>query len=251
MKRSKQFVFLCLFAFAVAAIPACAQQPSPAGAVTVAANATIGNAPLTEGATIFSGDPLKTGDNGRLQVQAGSVQFTLADNTSARIFRDENRILVELERGTILYNTKGANEDLRIFALDVRLVPHTNGPAQGQVHIVSRCDVDTTAVRGQIDITSGRESKTVEESKSYRVTSAVGVDYKDSWQPIPADYPDYPHDAAYHRSHGHVACAADIPRKTPVAGMGGGAHIIELTGGIIAILTIPPIIKAFESPDRP
>jgi len=226
-----------------------AQQLAPAGVVIASTSATIGSATVSEGATVFSGDLLRTGDKGHLNVQSGAVQFILAENSSARIFRSGTRTIVEIERGTLAYTAKGANEDIVLFALDVRIVPRPGLPAAGQVSILSRCDVTVTAARSAIDVTSGRETRTVEESRSFRVISDFGVDYRNSWQPVLSDYPEYPREAEYHRSHGHVACPAAV-RQAPVSALAGG-HFREIAIGIALIVTIPAVHHAFESPDRP
>jgi hypothetical protein len=242
-----------VFLFALSTCPhsAHAQQLPSAGVVTLAANARIGNGNVSEGATVFTGDLLKTSDQGHLSVQSGSLQFVLGENSSARIFRSENRTIVELERGTLAYSAKGVNENLTIFALDIRFVPQTSLQASGQISIISRCDVSLTAIHGNVEVTSGRETKTVQENKSYRVLADFGVDYRDSWQPVLSDYPDFPRDAQYHHSHGHVAClAAANAVQNPMAPLLEG-HIREIIGGAVAIITGWAVHEALESPDRP
>jgi len=242
---------LFLFALVLCPNPAHAQQLASAGVVTVATNSTIGNGNVTEGTTVFSGDLLKTGDQGHLSVQSGTLQFALGENSAARIFRNLDRTIVELERGTLAYTAKGVNESVTIFALDIRFAPQTSLQVAGQISILSRCDVSVTAIRGTVDVTSGRETKTVQESKSYRVLSDLGVDYRDSWQPVLNDYPDYPRDTQYHHSHDHVACAAaaNNAQKPPFALTGG--HFREIIGGAVAIVTSWVVHEALESPDRP
>jgi hypothetical protein len=251
MKILAKPTLLFLLALGLCPILIQAQQLSSVGVVTLTANSTIGNGNVTEGTTIFSGDLLKTGDQGHLSVQSGSLQFALGENSSARIFRNLNRTIVELERGTLAYTAKGVDENLAIFALDIRFAPQTSLQVAGQINILSRCDVSVTAVRGTIDVTSGRETKTVQEGKSYRVLSDLGVDYRDSWQPVLSDYPDYPRDSQYHHSHGHVACvaAANNAQRPPFALAGG--HFREIIGGGVAIVTGWVVHEALESPDRP
>ncbi|HXY23340.1 MAG TPA: hypothetical protein VEI73_01730 [Candidatus Acidoferrum sp.] len=243
------FPFLLILALTVPSVKA--QQATPTGVVTVANRATVGNQGVSVGSTVFSGDLLKTEDEGRLNVQAATVQIALGPNTSVRLFRNLNRVIVEVERGSIAYTAKGTNEDLTIFALDIRIVPKTSVPASGQVTIVSRCDVNVSAIHSTIDVTSGRESRTIEETKSFRVLSEFGVDYRDSWQPVLADYPEYPRDAEYHKSHSHVACPAGVwqASKPPVAP--AGSHFVEIVGGALAILTWIGADEAFESAERP
>jgi hypothetical protein len=85
------------------------------------------------------------------------------------------------------------------------------------------------------------------------VTSEIGVEYQDSWQPVPADYPEFPHDAQYHHSHGHAACPAAYanqnrnPLKPPL----GDGHFHEIAIGIVLVTTIIPVWKSLESPHKP
>lgn len=232
-----------------------AQQVPPAiqtGIVTLAQGATNGGSAITEGATVYSGDLLKTGDNGRLQVQVGTIQFILTGNSSARIFHAGNRTLVEVERGTLAYSVRGTHENLILYAQDIKFVPRTNAPAVGQIDISNRCSIIVTSTKSTIDVTSGKETRTIEESKSFRATSEVGVDYDDKWQPVLTDYPEYPREADYHHSHGHVACPAAYvaqPHHAPLAG--GAGHFTELTAGAVGVITAIVVHKALESPDRP
>jgi hypothetical protein len=99
--------------------PLAAQQAEPAGAVANANNATAGTL-VSSGTTIFSGDLLKTGDAGRLQVQSGTMQFVFDANSAARIFRSGNRVVVELERGLVSYSAKGVSGNLTLFAQDIK-----------------------------------------------------------------------------------------------------------------------------------
>ena len=229
-----------------------APQVPQAGIVTLAVNATSGNGSITQGATVYSGDLLKTADNGRLQVQVGTIQFVLSGNSSSRIFHAGNRTLVEVERGILAYSVRGTNEELILYAQDIKVVPRTSASAAGQIDITTRCSVTVTSTRSPIDVTSGKETHTIEESKTFRVTSVEGVDYRDDWKPVLTDYPEYPRDADYHHSHGHVACPAayvEQARHAPIAG--GSGHFVELMGGAVAVVIAIAVHEAVESPDRP
>jgi hypothetical protein len=226
------------------------QAPVPIGTVLNGQNASVGLSELSNGTTIFSGDLLKTGDGGQLQVQAGTVQFVLAEDSTARIFRYGGRLSVELERGTIAYTAKGAAEQLAIFAQDIRFVPATTEPAAGQITVVSHCEVTATARKSTIEAKSGKETKTVETDKSYNSRSEIGVDYHDSWKPELPDYPEYPREAGYHRSHTHVACSAGPWKQKPPM-MAGSSHFTVLAITAVGIITPVAVIKALESPDKP
>jgi hypothetical protein len=232
---------------------ASAQTLTPAGVVTAAQAARAGSSAVSEGATIFSGDLLKTEGNGSIQVQAGKIKLALGENSSMRIFRQENRTIVELERGLVSYAASGTGESITLYAQDVKFVPDTTKPASGQITIRSRCELGAAAVRSSMEITSGKESKTLEESKSFTVTSEVGIDYRDSWTPMLSDYPDFPREAAYHHSHAHTACPAAFlnhAHRPPLSALATG-HFRELAIGVTAVVTAIVVDEALESPDRP
>src|SRR5882762_2722021 len=96
--------------------PVSAQEVGQAGVVTFANDASIGIATASNGSTIFSGDLLKTGEAGRLQIQSGTMQFVLDARSAARIFKTGDRVLVELEQGSLAYSAKGVSENLTLFA---------------------------------------------------------------------------------------------------------------------------------------
>jgi len=229
-----------------------AQQPSQAGVVTGGNNATMDGVAVSSGATVFSGDLIKTGDEGRAQVQSATMQFVLGPNSSARFFRQGDRVIVELERGSVSYSAKGVSENLTLFAQDIKFVPKTTELAVGQVIIESRCEVKATATRSVLQATSGRETKVIETNKTYNVLSEIGVNYDDSWKPVLSDYPEYPRDAEYHHSHSHVACAPGIwqTNKPPVMAGAPGHFMLAVAIGA-GVGTAIVVHKALESPDKP
>jgi hypothetical protein len=240
-------------AWLFAAHPATAGQlPSQVGTVLAANNATVGVASVSDGSTIFSGDLIKTGDGGRLQVQSGTVQFVFDANTTARIFKTGDRLLVELAQGSMSYSAKGVGENLNIFAQDIKFIPRTTELAVGQISIVSRCEVRAVPTRSTLQATSGKETRDIETNKTYSVLSEVGVDYNDSWKPVVQDYPEYPRDADYHHSHSHVACSPAVwkGQKLPIHG-GAEGHFKYLVIGGVAIVTSVAVYKALQSPDKP
>lgn len=251
--RYKTFIAVNLSLLAWAGIQtASAQQPSQVGVVTNSIDATLGQTPVSNGSTIFSGDLLKTAAEGRLQVQSGTMQFVFEPNSSARIFKSGDRVIVELERGAVSYSAKGVGENLTLFAQDVKFVPKTSELAVGQITIASRCELRASAQRSTLAATSGKESHIIETNKTYNVLSDIGVDYNDSWKPVLREYPDYPREADYHHSHNHVACAPGVWQnaKGPIQA-GAPGHFVLILGVAAGVATTIIAIKAFESPDKP
>lgn len=232
---------------------ALAQGAAQTCTVTAAQNATIGGSQLSEGTTVFAGERLATGQNGQIRVQCGTVRLALADNSAMRTFQSGSKTIVELDHGTLLYSTSGNSEDLAIYSLDIRITPTTTQPATGQVYAPNHCQTSVRPTKSTVTVTVGDETKLIEESKSYEVTAERGVDYRDDWKPVLSDYPDYPKEAEYHHSHGHVVCApafAHQSGKAPIAA-GGPSHFRLLAIGGILTVTGITIHKALESPDKP
>ena len=92
----------------------------------------------------------------------------------------------------------------------------------------------------------------IETNTAYQVLSEIGVDYNDSWNPVLLDYPEYPRDAEYHRSHTHVACSQGVWQsnkgpRTP----GTEGPFKQVVAGSFVVLTAVVLVKALESPDKP
>jgi ferric-dicitrate binding protein FerR (iron transport regulator) len=220
-------------------------QQSPAtalGIVVKAENALIGNAALTEGATIYTADYLSTMDNGSLVIRIGGLALELQPSTAVHIYRAPYGAVVELNRGTVLYNTPGNHENIVIVANDVRVTPSLTSPDLGRVSIDDPCNVTVYSQRGQADVRSGNESRTVEEGKSYRVRSDNEISYRQYVSPDENDYHNY---------HGHKPCVAyaQVLGHAPVAA--GSSHFLIVAGATAGVLTGIGIWKAYESPSRP
>ena len=252
MRVSRRLAVVVFFSVLCAA-SASAQVGSPICTVTGAENAALSGTRLSQGTAVFSGEQITTQDHGQALVQCGGVHLALSENSAMRPFQNGTKILVELERGTLIYATPGNSEDLTIYGLDIRIVPHTEKPAAGQVSSPSHCRISIRPSRSSVTVTSGRESKVIEESKAYEVTADLGVTYRDTWKPMSADYPDFARDAEYHHSHDHVACApayANQTSKPPVLPI-VASHFREIAIGIAVAVTVPIINEVLESSDRP
>jgi hypothetical protein len=250
--KFSQLTFLAGLSFlagpvALAAAPA--QTGAPGCSAIVADHSTINGTDAVAGTAIFSGELLQTQSDGQLMIQCGTVRLGLASGGSMRVFQTGAATDVELERGTVAYSTGGQSEDVRFYALDVKVVPDTRQATVGQVDVVSDCELSVQSSKGTATVTSDKETKTVEESKAYDVSPKLGVDYSDDWRPVPADYPDFPRDAKYHESHHHIACAAAVVKTPMTLGPEEFKAIVAagvMTGGGIAVWQI-----ATESPSKP
>ena len=232
-------VALAAAAFVAPAFPA---QNSTAGVVLEAERTQMGNAQVTAGASVFSGDVLSTESEGHAQVRIGQTRFQLLPNTEAAFFATERGPVAELRRGSLIVSDNAA-ESFRVYASDVLVVPTSDRPILGQITIESPCEVKIASEHGRLEATVGRETKTIEEAHSYSVRPEYSV--RDTR--FPAISPD---DDAFHRGHNHATCAAPLQnsaRKLPFA----PSHFTLVVGGAIGIITVVGVKEALESPDRP
>src|SRR5262249_8737288 len=138
-----------------------------------------------------------------------------------------------------------SGQNLTIVASDVRIVSKGDGPVTGQVIIVSACEIRVTTVVGQVDVTSGQETKTVTEKETYSVTP------HDAVTPVRAGVS--PDDPGYHESHTHKGCEVRHESKR----WGGTPRppstsaFLKLAGAGAIVATIILIHHATESPSAP
>ena len=237
-----------LLVLCVLPVPGLAQEPA-AGVVLQASHGQVGATKVSSGTSLFSGDLVSTDDQGQVQIQAGGTKLVLQASSSIRLFRSAGQIVAELERGTVDYATSGRNEELVIYALDSRLVPNPGAPAAGQITVVSRCELRATSRTSTLEVRSGKETKTIEESKSYSVRADFGVEYHDSWKPVPADYPEFDANSAYHRSHSHGPCGlAKASKGQPRT---AGSHFDAAVPVVAGVVLCVVLCREFESPDKP
>jgi hypothetical protein len=244
MTLSKTTLFGALFLLAgPAALAAAPGQTEASGCLAiVATHATISKIDAVTGTDIFSGELLQTSRDGQLTIQCKTVRLGLGPDSSMRVFQSGTETSVEVERGIVAYSTGGQSENLALYGLDVKIVPDTKQPTIGQVDVGSDCELSVQSTKGTAAVTSGKDTKIVEESKAYDVTPKLGVDYSDDWRPTLADYPEFPSQAKYHDSHHHVACAAAAEEQDAVAKNLTGAGVFRsvaiagaLAGGGIII----------------
>jgi hypothetical protein len=245
MKLTGIFVallFAGLAGFSAASVAAQQPQGAALGIVVTAQNALVGNAPLSDGATIYTGDYLSTTDGGTLLVRLGALSLELQASSAAHIYRAPYGAIVELNRGSVVYTTPGTHDNIVIVANDVRVTPNFTQPDLGRVTIDDPCNVTVFSQRGQSTVQSGSESHTVEEGKAYRVRGDNEVSYHKYISPDENDYHDF---------HGHKPCAPVemVKGHAPIAP--GQSHFLLVVGVIAGTATGIGIWKAFESPARP
>jgi len=198
-----------------AALPA--QQSTPAGVVLQSQSARLNTIDASIGTTLYDGDRLETQSKGALSVRSTSKQIllTLAEDSLLWMNHDNAVLTPKLDRGTVLFRAE-TGEGIEIHADDVRVRPHAAVLTVGEVTI-EQCYIRVTARTQSLDVTAGKETKMLEEGKTYRVARA-GV------------------------------CGAAIPQPAlPV----GQSRFFLLPVAIGVGIGIWGVHKGLESPDRP
>jgi hypothetical protein len=232
--------FCAVTVFATSAVP---QNQNPAlGLAAKAQNAQVGNAAITDGATIYSGDYLSTGQNGSLLIRIGALSLELQASSSMHIYTAPYGAIAELDSGSVVYTTPGTTQNVVIVADDVRVTPALSLADMGRVTLNDPCNMTVYSQRGEANVQVGSDSHSVEEGKAYRVRADNEVSYNKYLSPDANDYHDYHNHkpcAPVEMAHGHAPVAAGQSRFLLVSSVGTG------------IITAFGIYKALESPDRP
>lgn len=232
-------VFSCASAFAQAQTP----PANPAlGLVAKSVSGHIGDAAVSEGDTVYSGDYLSTEDSGSLLVRVGALSLELQASSAAHIYRAPYGAVVELNRGAVVYTTPGNQENIVIVASDVRVTPVLALADLGRVSMENPCEITVYSQRGQVNVQVGSESRLIEETKAYRVHAINELSYRKYLSPDASDYHDF---------HEHRPCAPVemVKGKLPISP--GHSRFLYLTAGVVGIATAWGVGEALESPHRP
>ncbi len=147
-----------------AALPA---QTAPAGVVLQTTNARLNTVDAAIGTTVFDGDRMETQDKGALTLRSGQVQLTLSEQSTVWMNHDNLLLAPSLQRGTVTFRAENGT-GVEIKADDVRVRPHSPVLTVGQVTLQD-CDVLVTAITQPLEVTAGKETKILDEGKTYRV----------------------------------------------------------------------------------
>lgn len=216
MHRSMKLGIFAMFAVAALVVSAAA-APAPMismGVVVEANNATLNASPVANLATISNGDTLSTGNAGALRARVGSSQIYLFPNSNVSLGQTLSGFSADLSGGSVLLssNVGEAFEVLSDGAV-VRSAPNQKNVAQ--ISWVSPSELLLTSRLGNLEVTMGDETRTVNQGASYRMMIAPAS------QPAGA--------AAMHAS-----------------GAGSGTFVLVAVG-IVAAGTGVALWRAFES----
>lgn len=199
--------------FLLAGIPLPGQTAS-LGVVAQSSGGHVNNTAASVGATIYDGDRLSTEASGTLTLRAGSVQLLLSEDSAILVNHDGPVLTPLLQRGSVGFRVESGAE-LRIGAADVRVRPQSPALTVGQMTL-ENCALVVTSRTQALEVTAGKETKIVEEGKSYRVLFDGACGNQRNGTPVPAAHSRF-----------------------------------ILVPALVGILTGLAVHEALESPDRP
>jgi len=204
---------------------------SALGTVTSALDATIGDAPLSPGSTIFSGDQLRTERTGSIQIRLRAARFVLTAASFASFGEKDGTPTATLTQGMAVFSTANAKAFV-LKSAKAEIRAKTDAPTVGQVTYVSEKELRVRCDRGSLAITVDDETQYVEEGRSYRVM----LD------------PD-----AYYAEHPEAAPPARGPSgdKRALPHPSGRSRFVLVAIAAVAWLTIWLVHEAWESNDSP
>jgi hypothetical protein len=189
-------------------------QTAALGLVTQSSGGRVNTAATSVGTTIYSGDRLSTDANGMLGGRFGSVQLLLPGSSATFVGQEGPLLTAALQQGSLAFTVESGGVFV-LTAADVRVRPQTSALTVGQVTL-EECAVVVTSRSQALEVTAGKETKIVETGQSYRVVLDTGCGKNANQPPVAAAYSRF--------------------------------ILIPI---VVGAVTIPPIIGAFESPDRP
>jgi hypothetical protein len=190
-------------------------QTAPAGVVLQSTNARLNSADAAIGTTIFDGDRMETQEKGALSLRSGQVQLTLSESTTLWMNHENSALTPTLQRGTVTFRVENGT-GVEIKADDVTVRPHSPVLTVGEVTL-QECDILVTSRTQDLEVTAGKETKILEEGKTYRVARKS-------------------------------ACGADLSHPALAVGQ---SRFFLLPGVVVGVIAIWTIHKGLESPDRP
>jgi hypothetical protein len=166
---------LAAIAIAVLAVSAAAAAaPAPVASVGIvlqANNAALNGSPAVNSATISDGTTLSTNNSGALRAQFGSSQIYLFPNSNVSVSHTADGFSAALASGTVLLSSADG-DTFSVLADGATVQPAAHQPSLAQITWVSPTELLLTSRRGDLQVTMGSETQTVNEGSSYRMMIA-------------------------------------------------------------------------------
>jgi ferric-dicitrate binding protein FerR (iron transport regulator) len=124
-------------------------------------SATVHQAKLAAGSTVYSGDAISAAANGRAQVSLpGGGRVDVLGNSTVRVDRNADGVEMTLERGSASFQTRPDSQVAALFP-DARVRAPKGGTAMGVIGMESPDSVLVVAKIGALEVISEHDSKSV------------------------------------------------------------------------------------------
>jgi len=220
-------IVAAIVSFTLLITPVCGAPSSSLGTIVYADRAYVGAAPVSVGATVFSGDKLSTEPTGSVQVRTGAARLLLSGATSATFTQDGASPAATLVKGSATFPTANSKAfALRVASATIRA--NSDESTIGHVTVLNPKELIVKSTRGSLIIAVEDDVRVIPEGAAYRIVL----------DPTAAPGPQGPRGAGNKDSGGPPHKAARN-------------KFIWYPVAITALVTVWAVHEAFESPDRP
>lgn len=166
-----QLAVVCSLLMLFAPLSGATARPSAAGGrdssssnsliaiAKVTGSAERNGQPLLNGSVVSSGDALSTHDKSALLLTSTPQErIWLGANTSAKVSKDADTVLVTLIQGTVSFRTQGHLQVSFESHEGLALRSHSEGPASGQVTFGSHQEAQVRVQEGTLELVRGDHS---------------------------------------------------------------------------------------------
>src|SRR5271157_4695367 len=141
---------------------------APFGILTQAYDAYLNEAAAFPGLSVFDGEDVSTGTDGRLSVRVGLATVSLAGSSGASLHGMDCGAHVDLNAGTVAFRSP-ENVIVEIHAEEAFLRPEKNQLTQAEVSILAPGVLQIGARRGDLAFRYREEFQVLPEGATYRI----------------------------------------------------------------------------------
>jgi len=138
------------------------------GILTLAYDAHLNEAAAFPGLSVFEGEDLSTGPEGRVGVRVGRATVLLAGSSGATLHGIDGGAHVDLTAGTVSFSSP-ENASVEIHAEEAFLRPERNRLTQAEVTMLAPSVLQVRAQRGDLAFRYREEFQVLPEGATYRI----------------------------------------------------------------------------------
>ena len=222
-------IFVAVLSCSLLQTPLSGASSAALGAIVYADRAHLGAASASTGATIFSGDKLRTEPAGSLHIRIGAARLLLSSSSSATLTQEDNRPAVILTTGSAIFSTANSKAiAFHVFAAVIR--PSTDLPTIGQLTVLNPREFLVKSIRSSLRIAVEDDVREIPEGAAYRIVLVSTTAESNPQGPRGAGTKGYGGPPKFPRR--------DRFTWIPIS-------------SVVLFVTVWAVHEAFESPDRP